>query len=125
MGAPHPFLKKHYSPLISTFALEINLSCPTLLVSAPFLRLNCYPGGGGLGRGNLSPTALGNGLEVAWQVKRQEALWAVLSLEVLLQLCSARGRGNGIEKNTLCVLEAERTVNGSRDIASLFLCLQK
>lgn len=40
-------------------------------------------------------------------MKRQEALWAGLSLEVLLQLCSARGRGNGIE-NSLCVLGAGR-----------------
>lgn len=41
-GSPLPLLKKHYSPLISTFTFEINLSCPRFLVSAPFLHLICY-----------------------------------------------------------------------------------
>lgn len=77
-----------------------------------------------LGRGDFSPTALGNGLEVAWQEKRQEALSAGLHPGVLLQLCSATEGGNGME-NTVCVLGAGKMVNGSIDLVSLFFCLQK
>lgn len=62
-----------------------------------------------------------NGLKVAWQVKRQETLQQVLVLRFCCSYVLPETWENGIEKNALYVLEAGRMVNGSGELAFLFL----